>query len=567
MKRRWILICLVLSVIGFAAEPVVSLPDRVRWLDLSSAEAIPVLSGGRIKPLLVAATEGTEEIRGRAGLTRALGPMRSWFAFAFFSDSLINQRVVLFPEKDLRALVGMDRQGQFASFSELTQNKAFLDILGEANEKASRSEKLSAVENAAKEAGRRLEKFSEAASGTGWRLLPGGPGREGAWRLPQEIPPSELGSNAALAARLSAFAELAKAFRGGDQAGFDRAARAIEAQNILTDSLSQVGDGTALRVRGSHLAAELALVRWHPFRVAWIVLLAAFFCAWFARVATPGSVGELRSRLLAWGLGVVAMVAIVVGFCLRVYVSGRAPVTDMYETTLWAGFGVLAMGLAIARLYRSSTLLAVAAACGCVVFLLADNLPTVLDPSIRPLVPVLRSNFWLSLHVLTVTLSYGAFLLAAALGNLGLAQEFRHGSDEFRRSLAHWTYRAIQLGVLLLTAGIVLGGVWADYSWGRFWGWDPKETWALIADLGYLAVLHGRFSGWIRTFGTLMGAVIAFFGVMMAWYGVNFILASGLHSYGFSQGGAWAVGCFAALQGLFAAVAWIRRERNLRCAA
>jgi ABC-type transport system involved in cytochrome c biogenesis permease subunit len=186
----------------------------------------------------------------------------------------------------------------------------------------------------------------------------------------------------------------------------------------------------------------------------------------------------------------------------------------------------------------------------------------VLDPSIHPLVPVLRNNFWLTIHVLTVTISYAAFLVAMAIGNVGLFQEFRgKGNDAFRRTLSHYAYRAMQLGVILLTTGIVLGGVWADYSWGRFWGWDPKETWSLIADLGYLMVLHGRFTGWIKTFGTLMGAVLAFFGVVMAWYGVNFILASGLHSYGFSEGGAWAMGTFVAVQGAFALACWIRRPR------
>ena len=99
-------------------------------------------------------------------------------------------------------------------------------------------------------------------------------------------------------------------------------------------------------------------------------------------------------------------------------------------------------------------------------------------------------------------------------------------------------YRMVQLGVFLLSVGIILGGVWADYSWGRFWGWDPKETWALIADIGFLLLLHGRFVGWIGPYALLAWSPIAYLLVIMAWYGVNFILATGLHSYGFSSGGA-----------------------------
>jgi cytochrome c biogenesis factor len=103
--------------------------------------------------------------------------------------------------------------------------------------------------------------------------------------------------------------------------------------------------------------------------------------------------------------------------------------------------------------------------------------------------------------------------------------------------MTNYLYRTLQIGVVLLAAGTVLGGVWANYSWGRFWGWDPKETWALIALLGYLTVLHGRFAGWLGPFGFAVASTIAFLGVLMAWYGVNFVLAAGLHSYGFGGGG------------------------------
>jgi ABC-type transport system involved in cytochrome c biogenesis permease subunit len=119
----------------------------------------------------------------------------------------------------------------------------------------------------------------------------------------------------------------------------------------------------------------------------------------------------------------------------------------------------------------------------------------------------------------------------------------------------------VQVGVLLLTAGTILGGVWADYSWGRFWGWDPKETWALIADLGYLAVLHGRFSGWLRTFGSLASSVVCFTGVVMAWYGVNFVLGVGLHSYGFGGGGVHYVTAIVVLQLLYVGFAAIQHKK------
>ena len=105
------------------------------------------------------------------------------------------------------------------------------------------------------------------------------------------------------------------------------------------------------------------------------------------------------------------------------------------------------------------------------------------------------------------------------------------------KPLSNFIYRAMQVGVLLIAAGTILGGVWADYSWGRFWGWDPKEVWALITLLVYLVPLHGRFAGWVNTFGLVVASVVCFLSVVMAWYGVNFVLGVGLHSYGFTEGG------------------------------
>jgi ABC-type transport system involved in cytochrome c biogenesis permease subunit len=105
------------------------------------------------------------------------------------------------------------------------------------------------------------------------------------------------------------------------------------------------------------------------------------------------------------------------------------------------------------------------------------------------------------------------------------------------KPLSNFVYRAMQVGVLLIAAGTILGGVWADRSWGRFWGWDPKEVWALITLLVYLVPLHGRFAGWVNTFGLVAASVVCFNSVIMAWYGVNFVLGVGLHSYGFVEGG------------------------------
>lgn len=199
--------------------------------------------------------------------------------------------------------------------------------------------------------------------------------------------------------------------------------------------------------------------------------------------------------------------------------------------------------------------------------------PDILNKNFSPLQPVLRSNFWLTIHVLTIVASYGAGFLALVLGNIavgylifgkyrapahsalasqpgmGPAGEVEELDDRSRppeafNDVAQYCYRAIQVAVLLLVAGTILGGVWADVSWGRFWGWDPKEVWALISALVYLAILHGRYAGWFNNVGLVFGTVLGASMIVFSWYGVNFILPMfaeggqvGLHSYGSGSGG------------------------------
>ena len=217
----------------------------------------------------------------------------------------------------------------------------------------------------------------------------------------------------------------------------------------------------------------------------------------------------------------------------------------------------MAIALLFEFIYRAKYYLLAAAPLSILCLILADSLPAVLDPTISPLVPVLRDNFWLSVHVPTITLSYAGFALAYGLGHILLGHYLFAPQTKARiRSLSKWNYGVLQAGVLLLTTGIILGGIWAHFSWGRFWGWDPKETWALIALMCYVVPLHGRLVGWLKDFGMAVISVVSFNAVLMAWYGVNFVLGTGLHSYGFADGGSeLVVASFVGLDLLFVLLA------------
>ncbi|MBT4761331.1 MAG: cytochrome c biogenesis protein CcsA [Bdellovibrionaceae bacterium] len=233
------------------------------------------------------------------------------------------------------------------------------------------------------------------------------------------------------------------------------------------------------------------------------------------------------------------IVSLSVGFALRVYITGFAPVTNMYGTMLWVSLGILLFSLFMLFAYKNFNVVASLWVASGLVILLTESMPLILSPNMDPVVAVLRSNLWLTIHVLTIVISYAAFTITMVLGNIVLIRNIFNyeNTKENIKEYAKYIYRMTQLGAFLLAVGIILGGVWADYSWGRFWGWDPKETWALIANLGYLIILHAKYAGWLTPFGLAASSAVAYLLVIMAWYGVNFILASGLHSYGFSSGG------------------------------
>ena len=276
-------------------------------------------------------------------------------------------------------------------------------------------------------------------------------------------------------------------------------------------------------------------------------------------------------RGLRWtgiGLGLAGLGLHATGIVLRCIVAGRPPVTNMYESVIWVAFVVVALGFAFYARYRGTTYLLAALPAGCLVLLLVQNLPVAISGSIEPLQPVLRDNFWLATHVTTETASYGAFALGMAFGHILLARYIINPVAARADSVLHfWLYRVLQLGVLLVTVGTILGAVWANYSWGRFWGWDPKETWAFITLLCYIVAIHGRIAGWWGQFGLAVASVVCFAAVVMAWYGVNFVLGKGLHSYGRGVGGEGYVVTFLVLDALFLAAACWRQAQGRRAVA
>ncbi len=252
------------------------------------------------------------------------------------------------------------------------------------------------------------------------------------------------------------------------------------------------------------------------------------------------------------GTSLIIQIALIV---FRILISGRAPITNMYETVLFSGFGALFLAMALGHFKKENIYVYMGLMYNLCTLMMINFANGMLTPSISPLVPVLRDNFWLSTHVTSLILSYGALALSWILSNTILIKKRLNKIDSIEeKRLSDVIYTTLKWGTTLLALGIILGGVWADYSWGRFWGWDPKETWSLIVLCLYMAILHGRYTSWIKTHHFVSYTALAFLSVMMAWFGVNYILASGLHSYGFSEGGALFLATFFIVQIIIVAI-------------
>lgn len=229
----------------------------------------------------------------------------------------------------------------------------------------------------------------------------------------------------------------------------------------------------------------------------------------------------------------------VAAITMRCLIMERPPVGNLYDTIVFIATSVTLISLVVEWMTKRRFALGIAPILGTALILLARRfeLGDAKD-HMDPLVAVLDSNFWLTTHVITITLGYSAGLLAAFLSagyvlwrGLGLDE----GNLDLRRSLTRAVYGMLCFTLFLSLVGTVLGGIWANYSWGRFWGWDPKENGALLIVLWTLAVLHARLGGYLREWGIHLASVFTAIVVTFSWWHVNF-LGVGLHNYGFTAG-------------------------------
>jgi ABC-type transport system involved in cytochrome c biogenesis permease subunit len=267
-----------------------------------------------------------------------------------------------------------------------------------------------------------------------------------------------------------------------------------------------------------------------PFYHGMILYVGAFLLAVFSWLKWPDALGRAAFWLvgLAWALTTV-------GILTRMWLEGRPPVTNLYSSALFVGWGAVALCLVLEKIFHNAIGSVAGGLVGFCTLLIAHYLSFSGD-TLEMMQAVLDSNFWLATHVVMVTTGYAATFLAGFLALIYVIRGvFTATLDKATAdALAKMVYGIVCFATLFSFVGTVLGGIWADQSWGRFWGWDPKENGALIIVLWNALILHARWGGLVKRRGLMALALFGNIVTSWSWFGVN-MLGVGLHSYGFTD--------------------------------
>ncbi len=318
---------------------------------------------------------------------------------------------------------------------------------------------------------------------------------------------------------VKAYAQLGDAYRVGDQPTFDREVASL--RDWFSKEQTAVTKKTSFEFFFNHV---------DPFTHSMDLYLLAFLLACGSWLVWPRVLNRSAFYLLLLALAVHTF-----GLISRMYLQERPPVTNLYSSAIFIGFGAVIVSLILERIFRDGIGAACAGAIGFITLIIAHHLAGSGD-TLEMLQAVLDTNIWLATHVVVVTTGYAAMFLAGMLAMIYIIRGVftRSLKKETADSLSRMTYGVVCFATLFSFVGTVLGGIWADQSWGRFWGWDPKENGAVLIVLWCAITLHARWGGFIRQRGLMIMAIFGNIVTSFSWFGVN-MLGVGLHSYGFMQ--------------------------------
>jgi len=538
-----------------------------RSLDLDVVRAIPVQHDGRWPPLDTLARDVVESVTGRV-FYQNRDPVLWLLAWTFDPETWEQVPLITISNRQLRTELRLSPSQTVFSYAELVSHQRLQTLIDHLSH-IEAGRKMNPLESKVSDIQDRLVSLQRVFFGQAIRPVPNAQDLGGSWR--SIAPAQHHGASEQKHPLEEVWSALSKAFVDDDARAF------AVASERLASELGQLP--AAHRPDPRWVATELRYNKLRPFRSAWMVMLVG--------AALAAAAILIRQK---W-FDAVAIVALIAGFGLLTYglslrwqIAGRIPAANMFESLLFLSWGMGAFAILSMLVMRDRVVPLTASAMGALSLILADCLP--IDSYIRPIAPVLLDTLWMSIHVPVIMVSYSVLALAvliahAQLITMAVAPRQRQLADTV--DALHYWY--VHVGSFLLLAGIITGSMWAASSWGRYWGWDPKEVWSLVAFLGYLVILHVRvgrekvptwayglalllgigllaivmpklapltfpkllaFAGTTVAavifvlargpFATALKSILAFWLIVMTYVGVNYVLGIGLHSYGFGTG-------------------------------
>jgi ABC-type transport system involved in cytochrome c biogenesis permease subunit len=559
------------AALGWAILSATQVPPLARGFDVESFGHLPVLEGGRIKPTDSLARNSLLILRSKQTFPddgREVSADEWLLDMLFRPEAAAKEPVFNVDDPDVLGMLGRQQTGsRYLSFLDLDPHLAEIQQQGEAA-KAMDAKRRSRFQSAVVTLYDRVVLFHRLANTVQlwngpslkevladrsqpeaadvqqqlteralFRPLPPLPGEKAdQWKsVGEALHDSATGG---VDPRLSALARLGEDYRNQSASAFNSDVEGMLA--TLTMNHPEVS---------GQVNREVIFNRAQPFylgMVLYVLALIAVSLAWLwrSRVALSVAFALLVSALLVHTAGLIA----------RTILQGRPPVTNLYSSAVFIGWVVVILGIILERLYRRGFATGVAAAVGFSTLLIAHHLSGDGD-TMEMMRAVLDSNFWLGTHVVTVTIGYSGTFLAGAMA-VGYAlrrQIISTPNRDTTKALVSMVYGTLCFSLFFSFIGTVLGGIWADQSWGRFWGWDPKENGALLIVLWNAIILHARMGGFVRERGMMAMAIVGNVVTSWSWFGVN-MLGIGLHSYGFMDKAFWALAAFMGTQLVLVAV-------------
>ncbi len=449
-----------------------------------SLRRLPVQHDGRVMPLDTLAREGVWHVTGKRAWSGA-DPVATVVWWTLNPPAAANEPIVEVGSADLVRAVGLPEGTKYASFKDLVRNAKVLQLLDQVHKAAAQGRPRQGVVADAEKLEQRLIWLQRFLNREIIRTVPNAADVNARWAVPA----------------VRSAADLAALANGPRPEGWPAPA-AIE--------------------------REITYNAVRPTRVAWIVLLAALALSALAW----GRKSRLLDSLALAGL-VAGLVVMTWGIATRWAVAGRIPAANMYESLLFLAWGVGLFAVVAFAFTRNRLVVLNANVMAALTMAVTDLLP--IDGFIHPVPPVLAGTPWLAIHVPIIMVSYSVLALGVVVAHMQIAFTIFAPRREAIERMADLLYWYTMVGSILLITGILTGSIWAASSWGRYWGWDPKEVWSLVAFLAYAAILHARWDRMIGSFGVAAISILAFQTVLMTYLGVNYVLGTGLHSYGFGD--------------------------------